>query len=90
MVTLPPPFTATRLPGYFWNTETQTLFSIKQGGALRELKFKPANYWNRNCAGYQVSHKGIKRYMTLDYLKTLTLKDSEIGIAHTYNGTWAR
>lgn len=71
MITFPEEFVTTNLPGYFWNTKTQRLFSIKVTGELRELKFQPANMWNNFRAGYRVSRKGRKRVFTLDYLKSL-------------------
>ena len=85
MVTLPREFTATRLPGYFWNTKTQTLFSLKVGGELREMKVIYASYWNNwPCAGYRVCHKGKRRTMMLSYLEKLECKDSEITVVNRH------
>jgi len=82
MVTLPREFTATRFPGYFWNTKTQKLYSLKVGGELRELKgpMEP-NYFNKwHEPGYRVSHKGRPRVLGMSYLKKLKLEDSEIPV----------
>ncbi len=81
MVTLPPEFTATRYPGYFWNIKTQKLFSLKVSGELRELKLIRPNHWNGwKDPGYRVSHEGVRKVMSLPYLQTLKLKDSKIKI----------
>jgi hypothetical protein len=74
MVTLPKEFVATRLPGYFWNTKDQRLYSVKVTGALRPLKKQAANRWNHGKVGYQISHMGHKRFMSDDYLKKLKPK----------------
>ncbi len=71
MITFPPEFVTTKYPGYFWNTVTKRLFSIKVSGELRELQFQKANRWNNHREGYRVSVKGEKRILTLEYLKTL-------------------
>lgn len=83
MVTLPPQFVATMYPGYFWNLETKTLFSIKVAGELRELKllkkgWTPWGVYNEDC--YQVSVQGENRYLAVSYLNTLQPGDSVIGI----------
>ena len=83
MVSLPREFVATKVPGYFWNTKTKTLFSIKLYGELRELKKCRPGYWNKefhNFNGYRVSHKGKRRKLYLDYLMELEEVDSEIKI----------
>ena len=83
MVTLPREFTGTKYPGYFWNIKTQTLFSIKVGGELRELRREEPNYFNRwHDHGYRISHKGRYRWMLLTYLEGLKLTDSEIPIRY--------
>ena len=79
MVTLPKGFTATRFPGYFWDTNSQQLFSIKIDGVLKPLKPVFPNRFNHlNAPGYRVSHKGVRKFMSLLYLKNLSIKDSEI------------
>jgi len=83
MVTLPRGFTATRYPGYFWHVEKQRLYSLKVGGALREMcgPIEP-NYFNRlHEPAYAISHKGHRRYLSVTYLKSLRIEDSEIPIA---------
>lgn len=74
MITFPPEFVTTRYPGYFWNTKTQSLFSIKVTGELREIKFRKMSQWNR-YDGYQVSHKGQRRFLPIQYLKTLSSQE---------------
>lgn len=72
MVTLPIEFVATRYPGYFWNTETQTLFSLKIDGVLKELKLVKPNPWNwLPMPGYVVSVKGRRRTLLVGELKKL-------------------
>jgi hypothetical protein len=81
MVTLPPPFTATKYPGYFWHTEEKKLYSIKMSGELSELKKVFPNYFNHlPMPGYTVSFKGRRKYLSIDYLNKLTLEDSEINV----------
>lgn len=86
MVVLPAEFVATRLPGYFWNTVEQKLYSIKVTGELKPMTFSKG-FVGYSChvePGYRVSHKGVRRTMTLNYLKTLapvpTTKFEQIGL----------
>ncbi len=88
MITLPKQLTATKYPGYFWDTEEHKLYSIKVGGVLKHLKiidfYRAQRFmfgaWRLDCDKwmYQVSVKGRKRYLTDRYLLSLTLEDSEI------------
>ncbi len=79
MITLPPQFTATKYPGYFWNTETRTLYSIKITGELREIqKIHPNSFNFIRESGYRISHKGHRKFMPMSYLMELPIKDSEI------------
>lgn len=71
MITFPPEFVTTTYPGYFWNTLTRRLFSIKVTGELREMKYTKASYWTNGIEGYRVSYKGRRRWLTSKYLKTL-------------------
>ena len=72
MVTLPIEFVETKYPGYFWNTETKTLFSLKIDGVLKELRMYNPNRWNNwPMPGYRVSVKGRGRYLSIGYLKGL-------------------
>jgi len=83
MVRLPRTFTATKIPGYFWDVDTMALFSIKIGGELRQLTLSEPNYWNRlHEAAYRVSHKGRRRNLYISYLEKLEVKDSEIGVRY--------
>lgn len=81
MITFPPEFVTTRYPGYFWNTKTQRLFSIKVTGELREMRFNKPNQWNHYRSGYQVSYRGIRRFYTIEYLKGL--QSQEITVVYT-------
>ena len=73
MVVLPKEFVATRYPGYFWNTTTKQLFSIKVTGELKPLAFCKGGTFNGHIVkpGYRVSHKGEKRTFPMEYLNTL-------------------
>jgi len=73
MITFPAEYVATKYPGYFWNTKTKKLYSVKVTGALRPLVFRNISQWTPE-AGYSVSVNGKKRFMKLDYLRTLTPK----------------
>lgn len=75
MVTLPPQFAATRFPGYFWNVDTQTLYTAKLG-VLREMKRDKPSHFNHMFDGYRVSVNGVRRGMRIEYLRSLTLTDS--------------
>lgn len=81
MVTLPPPFTATYIPGYFWHVNQRALYSIKTG-ELKRIKFSRARTsWGQFEDGYRVSHLGKRKTLTLEYLNTLTLQDSIVPIS---------
>lgn len=89
MVVLPNEFVATKYPGYFWNTATEKLYSIKVTGELRRLVYNKGGYFNGHLVqpGYQVSHEGTRRRYTLDYLKSLapTQTHQVINIAEEKN-----
>ena len=81
MVTLPETFTATKYPGYFWDTKGEMLYSLKTGGVLRPMKMTYPNRWNNaRLPYYGVSHEGKRRWLTITYLKSLKLEDSEIPV----------
>lgn len=80
MITFPPEFVATKYPGYFWNTRTQTLFSIKVNGVLKQIKKSRPSVFNRYLKGYRVSHEGIRRNLTTEYLTALTTGNSVIPV----------
>lgn len=72
MIVLPIEFVPSKYPGYFWNTESQTLFSVKVDGVLKEIQIShPNNFNNLNQPGYRVSVKGKRKFLPLSYLKTL-------------------
>lgn len=80
MITLPPEYKAIRkFPGYFWNTNEQKLYSIKNGGILKPLK--PANHlsgYGPCDPHYQVSINGNRRYIFLHKLDKLLVDPYEI------------
>jgi len=81
MVTLPPPFTATQYDGYFWNTETHELYSMKMGGVLRKLPLKTPNRFNNaHEPFYVVYNKGRRTWLLQSILKKLKLEHSEIPV----------
>jgi len=73
MVVLPGDFVATRYPGYFWNLKERKLYTIKVTGELRPMTFqRGGNFYGHKIApGYQISVKGQKRKLTMDYLGSL-------------------
>jgi hypothetical protein len=84
MVTLPVDFVATNAPGYFWNVKEKKLYSIKVTGLLKPLAFHKGGtfYGVSHKPGYQISIRGRKRTLTLDYLNSLqpTAKWEQIGL----------
>ena len=81
MVTLPEQFVSTWLDGYFWNTETQTLYSLKVDGVLKPLaKVFPSHFNHIHCPGWRVSVKGQRKFMAIDKLRKLGALDSEIRV----------
>ena len=73
MVVLPIEFVKTRYPGYFWNTESQTLYSLKIGGVLKEIKIsRPNSFNNYSEPMYRVCVKGVRKGMSLSSLQKLT------------------
>lgn len=75
MVVLPTEFIATKFPGYFFNIKNNTLYSIKIGGTLRALPLVYPNRFNhQNCAGFNISVQGCRRFYPLP--KLLELKDA--------------
>lgn len=77
MLMFPPRFIKVpRLPGYVWEQDEEILYSFK-GGELKPLKYHEPCYFNKFHAGFQISHKGNQRYITVRYLKTLKQPDKE-------------
>lgn len=76
-VRLPPQFVATKYPGYFWNDILEQLYSVKVTGTLKPLKItRPSKYNNIDKEGYRLSVKGIRRWMFVDYLRSLKRESS--------------
>jgi hypothetical protein len=88
VVTLPKEFVATKLPGYFFNTVTEKLYSIKVAGVLRELSRQYPDDFNHGLDGYSVSHKGNPRRLEMRYLKSIQPSDTVIKVEHkrTHDG----
>lgn len=85
-VSLPKGFTATKFEGYFWDTVSQVVYSLKQGGYLRPLKIKKPNPWNMaNEPFYTASVKGRNRRLYLSYLMGLKEENSEIRVGEGYD-----
>ena len=80
MITFPPEFVTTRYPGYFWNTKTHRLFTIKVTGELREMKHTKASHWTNGISGYRVSYHGERKWLTDKYLKKLV--SQELGVTY--------
>ena len=90
LVSLPPEYVATKVPGYFWNTTMEQLFSIKSG-ILRPLKINMPSKFIEHKTGiplykqhpyYQVSHKGQRKLLFLSYLKGLRPEKSMIAASY--------
>lgn len=70
MIVFPSEFVKLKYPGYFWNTQNKTLYSIKVGGYLRPLKKYPALKMMTNGirldrpAGYNLSVNGVRRFVS--------------------------
>lgn len=88
MITFPPEFVAIKYPGYFYNTADRTLYTLKTTGELRPLAFRRANKWNHFRDGYQVSHRGRRRFITVDYLRTLL--PQTVPVAKVADPEWVR
>ena len=85
MITFPEEFQAIpKFPGYFWNTKTDTLFSIKVAGVLRELYRAGPSRWTHGYAGYTISHKGKKRFIRSNTLKRLSVANSIMPMEKQY------
>ena len=80
-VKFPHGFVAIKFPGYFWHVDTQQLYSIKVDGVLKPLKKVFPNPFNKiEEPGYRISVNGKRRFVSVSYLQTLKLKNTEIPI----------
>lgn len=77
MVQLPSSFVMTRAPGYFWDLDSQKLYSIKSGN-LKPLALKKGGYFFgvKVEPGYQVSVNGTRRTLPLTYLRSLKIPET--------------
>jgi hypothetical protein len=73
MLIFPPEFTPiVKYPGYVWNLKEQHLYSYKSG-SLKRLPLNHPNHFNHwREPGYKISHLGIRRGISLAWLKKLT------------------
>jgi hypothetical protein len=85
MIQFPECYVKTKYPGYFWNRDTQTLFSIKVGGFLKEMKYQSkamiihGRYRSFTLEpGYRVSVRGERYIISLEELKRLNKKPDKI------------
>jgi hypothetical protein len=78
MVRLPKKLIATKYSGYFWHIERQALYSIKSGELKSIKKTSPNKFNNLHVGAYQVSVRGQRRYLFLDYLQSLKEHDSKV------------
>ena len=78
MIAMPKGFVMTRYPGYYWNVDTQKLYSTKVTGELRPMAFHKGGFFRGYSIqpGYQISVNGYRKTLTLDYLRTLKYTDS--------------
>lgn len=85
MVTLPAEFVAIKYPGYFYNTQDKTLYSVKVTGMLKPLRHGPivqrspsGQLVYTGAYGYRISVAGKKKYVTDDYLSKLNNQVSQV------------
>lgn len=79
MIVFPQEFVKTKHPGYYWNTVEHRLYTIKVTGELRPMAFNKGGhfYGVYREPGYQISVKGRKRKLTMDYLGSLKATDKQ-------------
>lgn len=70
-VRLPYMVVSTKFPGYFWDIKSQRLLTIKPSGILRPLKKPKPSHFNDYTDGYRVCVSGVRRWLFMDYLKSL-------------------
>jgi len=76
MVRLPEQYIATKHRGYFFNTENETLYSIKIDGILKPMKLLQPNHFNyMKEPFFRISVKGIRKCYPLTSLKELAEKE---------------
>ena len=74
MISLPKGFVSTKYPGYFWNVDDETLYSVKVHGSLKPMVMQKASMWNNGMANYKVSVRGKHRILYVKDLEKLTPK----------------
>ncbi len=70
MIIFPPEFVKLRYPGYYWNTLTKELYSIKVSGKLHKLTVTKTRLVRGvlHPEGYRISVKGQRILLPLTYL----------------------
>ena len=79
MVTFPSDFVQLSFPGYYWNISEKALYTCKVSGILRPMKLQKSR-WVRGRfydEGYQISHNGQRRGLTLKYLMNLPVPTTQ-------------
>ena len=77
MITLPAYYVPTKYTGYFFNLQDKCLYSLKVAKELRILKKQFPGRFNRiNMPGYYVSIKGRQRFLSVAYLRSLSIFDT--------------
>ena len=71
-----------KFPGYYWNTITKSIYSIKVGGILTPLKFHKPFYINGKMTlpGYKLSLKGRRYTLTSEAIDGLLAKYYKSGL----------
>jgi len=77
MTTLPPYHVPTKYEGYYYDVQNKKLYSTKQAGELRKMATHYPNRFNQIIMpGYYISDKGKRRFVTVAYLRSLTIFDT--------------
>ena len=75
MIYFDPAFIKTGYPGYLWNVVEKKLYTLKVNGVLRPMTFHKGGFPYGNgkltIPGYQISDKGVRKTLTLNYLLSL-------------------
>lgn len=72
--------------GYFWHPTEQVVYSIKVDGILKPLA--KTRGWSHPkfgwlAPGFQLSRRGRKRHVSIDFLKKLTPTDYQVPYVET-------
>ena len=76
MVRLPEQYIATNFNGYFFNTEDETLYSLKIDGILKPMKLLQPNPFNHMREPFfKISVRGNRRSYPISKLRDLAEKE---------------